>query len=372
MNMRHRRAVGGIKVTPNDLMQRIDRLPRQRLGSFPTPLHHLKRLSAQTGVQIYLKREDLSGPGPFGGNKMRKLEFVLGQAVQEGVEYLVTYGAHQSNSAMQMTTAANACGLKSVLFLGDSKGEGAPQTLEANLLLDHLLGAEVHFVDKPKPKDALDLTAMWNRLIDLSWQKVRQLEEEGHKALFVPLGAAHPYGYVSDVRNYLEIHQQCAGLGFAPDYICHSNSSGGTLPGLIAAKLMLGDKHTQLYSFNIRSWAPGNVVTRATCVDRVRAIYDRLQMPFPGDDKVLAAMHIEEGYMAPGYAMPNPQAQRTIARVMQLEGVLLDPTYTGKGFTGLLDYIDKQKIPAGSRVVFIHSGGVLGLFSGGSALEGLV
>ncbi|NLD52048.1 MAG: pyridoxal-phosphate dependent enzyme [Clostridiales bacterium] len=359
-------------MTQSELTERINRLPRRRLSFLPTPLHHLKRLSAQTGVQMYLKREDLSGPGPFGGNKMRKLEFVLGQAMQEGVEYLVTYGAYQSNSAMQMTTAANACGLKSILFLGDSKGEGTPEDLTGNLLMDRLLGAEIHFVEKSEPKDALDLTALWNKLIGLCQDKVRQLEAGGHKALFVPLGAAHPYGYVSDVLNYLEIKQQCAQLGFEPDYICHSNSSGGSLPGLIAAKLILGDDHTKLYSFNIRSWTPGNVVTRATCVDRVHAIYDRLGLPFPGEEAVLAAMHIEEGYMAPGYAIPNPRTQQIIARVMRLEGILLDSTYTGKGFTGLLDYIEKQKIPAGSRVVFIHSGGVLGMFSGDAMLQGLL
>ena len=114
------------------------------------------------------------------------------------------------------------------------------------------------------------------------------------------------------------------------------------------------------------------MVTRQTCIERVRAIFERLGLPLPTDEAILARMHIDENYMAPGYALPNPVAQETNAKVLKREGVFLDPTYTGKGFSGLRDYIAKGRIPQGSRAVYIHSGGLMGLLAGGQMLEGLI
>jgi len=358
--------------TPKQIREMIDALPRQRLIFSPTPLHRLNNLSADWGRDIYLKREDMSGPSPLSGNKMRKLEFVLGEAVHQGVKTVVTYGAYQSNSAMQVAAAANICGLRALLYLGDTKGEGVPEQPIGNLLLDRLLGAEITYVDKHPEATANNLTPMWDHMTQLCRDKAAALTAAGEPAAFLPLGAAHPWGYVSDVLNYLEILAQCEEMGFKPDYIFHANSSGGTLPGLIAAQLLLGETDTKIISINIRSWAQGNVVTRQTCIERVRAIFDRLGLPIPSDENILARMHIDENYMAPGYALPSPVAQATIALVLKREGVFLDPTYTGKGFSGLRDYIEKGRLPRGSRAVYIHSGGLMGLLAGGPMLEGLV
>ena len=358
--------------TAPQIRRMIDALPRQRLIFSPTPLHRLNNLSADWGRDIYLKREDMSGPSPLSGNKMRKLEFVLGEAVHRGIKTVVTYGAYQSNSAMQVAAAANICGLKAILYLGDTKGEGQPEEPIGNLLLDTLLGAQIEYVPQHPQATATNLTPMWDHMIALCKQKVEALNAAGEPAAFLPLGAAHPWGYVSDVLNYLEITEQSAAMGFKPDYIFHANSSGGTLPGLIAAQLLLGEKDTQIISINIRSWAEGNVVTRQTCIERVRAIFERLDLPLPTDEAILARMHIDENYMAPGYALPNPVAQETIALVLRREGVFLDPTYTGKGFSGLRDYVQKDRLPEGSRAVYIHSGGLMGLLAGGQMLEGLV
>ena len=181
----------------------LQALPRQSLGFYPTPLHRLERLSGQLGVELYLKRDDLSGVNLFGGNKVRKLEYLLGDAVAKGCSTVFTYGATQSNHAMQTAAACRRCGLDPVLYLV-SVVEPDPAQLRSNLLLDHILGAEVHIVpirDGETEAQAEDRAARMGR------DQAAGLEAAGTRCYDVPMGGASPIGSAGFVAGWVELRE---------------------------------------------------------------------------------------------------------------------------------------------------------------------
>lgn len=359
-----------MNMSTEDLGELLENIPRKRFLFTPTPFHKLDNMSKEYDVDIYMKREDLSGPSTFGGNKIRKLEFIIGQALEDKVDYIITYGAYQSNSAMQIVTTCNASGIKPILFLGDTKAQDIPKHPTGNLLLMRMLGAEINYVEKPEPKDSLDLNPLWNKVIDECLKKKEELESKGYKVMFIPVGSTHEYAFVSDVLLFKELLEQSREQGCELDYIFHTNGSGGTLPAMIAAKLMTGSK-IKIMSINVRSWKEGNLITKKTCLDRVKYVFNRLNVPCPSDDLIYAEMNVDENYMGPGYGIPNPKAEAVIRELTKKEGLFVDYTYTGKGFSGLKDYIINGIVPKGSKVVFIHTGGLMALFADPAMVEGL-
>ncbi len=358
------------KMTSNDLGEVFEKFPREELVFAPTPFHKAKNLSKDYGVDIYMKREDMSGPSVLGGNKTRKLELILGAALEKKVDYLITYGSYQTNSAMEMATFCNICGIKPIIFMGDTKGQGDPTEFTGNLLVSKMLDAEIHYVRKPEPQDSLDLNPLWLKVIAEADERKKELEKEGYKVDFVPVGSTHQDGWISFVNVFKELMEQTGALGFDMDYIFHTNGSGGSLPGMIAAKLMTGSK-VKIISINVRSWEEGNLITKKTCLDRVKYIFDQFNLPCPSDEKIYAEMNIDENFMAPGYGIPSVEGTDAIRQMIRREGLLIDPTYSGKGFAGLLDYVKKGIVPAGSKVVFIHTGGTGGLFADTKITKGL-
>jgi len=349
-------------MTLEELAKRLEPIPRKRFLFTPTPFHKLENFSKTYETDVYMKREELGGPSSFSGNKIRKLEFIIGQALEEGIDSVITYGSYQSNSAMQIATTCNASGIKPILFLGDTKAEGLCDAPSGNLLVNLILGAEIHYVDKPDPKDSLDLNPLWNKVIEACMRKKEAMESEGHKVMFIPVGSTHEYGFVSDVLMFRELMEQSRAEGVELDYLFHTNGSGGTLPGLIAAKLITGSE-VQIKSINVRSWEEGELISKSICVDRVKSIYRRLQLTCPPEDVIVREINVDYDYMHPGYGIPNEKAVAAIRELAQTEGILLDYVYTGKGFSGLKDYITQGIVPKGSQVAFIHTGGVIGLFS---------
>ena len=214
----------------------LARLPRTSLGFYPTPLHKLERLSAELGVNIYLKRDDLSGVSTFGGNKMRKLEYLLGDALAQGADTVFTYGATQSNHAMQTVAAACKCGLHPVLYLV-SVVEPDKETLRANLLLDYIYGAEVHIVQMEPGEEEADAEV---RSFAMGAEHVERLRAEGKHPYDVPMGGASPVGSVGFTGGFVELEEQCAAAGIKPDYLYHASGTGGTLAGLAAGRALLG------------------------------------------------------------------------------------------------------------------------------------
>lgn len=332
----------------------LARLPRTNLGFYPTPLHKLERLSAELGVNIYLKRDDLSGVSTFGGNKMRKLEYLLGDALAQGADTVFTYGATQSNHAMQTVAAACKCGLHPVLYLV-SVVEPDKETLRANLLLDYIYGAEVHIVQMEPGEEETDAEA---RSFAMGAEHVERLRAEGRHPYDVPMGGASPVGSVGFAGGFVELKEQCASAGIKPDYLYHASGTGGTLAGLAAGRALLG-ADMRIVSVAVSPKDEGYEARTADLANRALGVIGA-----SNDVRVSADdLQVERGYFAPGYEIPNEWGNAAIRRLARTEGVLMDTVYSGKAFGGLLDHIKRGLVPQGSTVVFWHTGGATALFS---------
>ena len=329
-------------------------MPRVSLGFYPTPLHHLDTLSRELGVDIYLKRDDLSGMSTFGGNKIRKLEYLLGDARAQGADTVFTYGATQSNHAMQTVAAACKCGMHPILYLV-SVVEPDKDTLRANLLLDYFYGAEVHVVPFLPGEVEEDAEA---RSYVMGEEHAQRLRAEGRVPYVVPMGGASAVGSVGFVNGMVELARQCAEMGVCPSHVFHASGTGGTLAGLAAGRALLG------WDVDVTSIAvsPKDEGYEGRTADLANAA---LALLGAGEKATVSAgdLHVDRGYYAPGYEIPNKAGNDAIRRLARTEGVLTDPVYSGKGFAGLIDHIERGVAPQGSSVVFWHTGGATAIFS---------
>lgn len=327
-------------------------LPKEKLGFFPTPVHRLDRLSKQLGINLYLKRDDFTGPNLFGGNKIRKLEYLLGDARQKGADTVITFGATQSNHAMETAVAANRLGLNTVLYL-ETITPNDQQDDRANILLDKILGAQIHYVSmKGRTEAQADEISMQQALVEK-----KRLEANGHHVYIIPVGGATPIGSVGFVLGFKELVGQLPDV--AIDYVVHGSGTGGTAAGLIAgAKVFSKEAHpTQILSINV---SPKPESHYQKVVDLGNAALDLLDL----ETRIsLADAHFDQSYFGDGYEIPSEVGSNAIRLLARTEGVLTDPVYTGKAFAGLLDYVRIGKIKHGSNVVFWHTGGVSALFA---------
>ncbi len=327
-------------------------IPRIDLGFFPTPFHKLERLSQEFGINLYIKRDDFTGKNLFGGNKTRKLEFLIGKAMEEKCEYVFTYGATQSNHAMQTAWAATANSLKPVLYLA-AVVEPDENDIKANLLLDKIFGAEVHIINMQEQESFLEAE---KRSFRLGKERMRQLESEGHKCMSIPMGGANEIGTAGYISGFAELCEQAEQLELGLDYLYHATGSGGTMAGLVAGKKLLG-KDTLIRSIAVLDTGD-------------HYIADKTVLANSALEYIAAAPAVEEkdfsldtGFYAPGYECPNEGAAEAIKLLAQREGILLDPVYTGKAFAGLIHDVRTGKIERGSSVVFLHTGGATALFA---------
>ncbi len=331
---------------------KIAELPHCPLGFYPTPLERLNHLSEELGIELYMKREDFSGRSLFGGNKIRKLEYLMGDAMAQGAEYVFTFGATQSNHAMETVTACRQLGLKPVIYLTEVvpviEGE-----IRANLLLDQILGAEIHIV-KMHPGETEDDADL--RGIEMARAQMASLEAAGHKCYEIPAGGANAIGSVGFADSYLELRDQMAALGLTMDYLFHATGTAGTMAGLNAAKKALGDS-TKIISVNVSEKTDAYLDLAAGLAN---GVLERLGI----EEKVLREDVCREGnFYQPGYEIPSDVATQAIRHLAQTEGILADPVYSGKAFAAVLAYAVDGRIPKGSTVVFLHTGGATALFA---------
>lgn len=329
----------------------LESRPKETLGFFPTPLHKLEKLSKELGVSLYLKRDDMTGISLFGGNKIRKLEYLIGDAVAKGCDTIFTFGATQSNHAMQTVTACRKYGLKPILYLV-AIVEPSEQDLRANMLIDKVLGAEIHIVSMDgRTEEEAD-----NLSVELAQKHRDRLEAEGRKCYMVPMGGASPIGSAGFVSAFVELSGQLTETCGKADYIFHSSGTGGTLAGLAAGKKLVGSD-TSIISINASPKPASHYGKVARLATETLA--------YLGSDKSVSAddLSFDQNYYAPGYEVPNEGGSNAIKYLARTEGILLDPVYTAKAFAGMLDYIRTGKIPQGSDVVFWHTGGVTALFA---------
>ena len=320
-------------------MSAVDLPPRIDVARLPTPIIPLDRLSERWGgPRIWLKRDDQTG-AVLSGNKIRKLQFAVREAIDQGADTLVTCGGVQSNHCRATAGVARLHGLDVVLMLRGSR----PEALSGNYLLDRLLGAEVHFVT---PEQYLDKESLLEAIAD-------ELRAHGRSPYIMGEGCSIPIG----VWGYVEAAQEIAvaqrELGIEFDAYVHACGSGGTTAGLA-----LG---ARLHALR------GSVLAMAVCDDAsyfrnkvhrlISETIDRwkLNVNISADE-----LHIVDDYVGRGYGITQPDELETLATVARIEGIVLDPVYSGKAFHGLRHEIASGRLSSASNVLFVHTGGVFG------------
>lgn len=322
------------------------------LGFFPTPVHRLNRLSDELGINLYLKRDDLTGPNLFGGNKIRKLEYLLADAIKQKADTLITFGATQSNHAMETAVAARKAGLNVILYLETiTKNDEADD--RANILIDKILGAKIHYISMDNRTEAeADAIALKQAQLE-----AKKLNDEGHRAYIIPVGGATKIGSAGFIQGFKELQNQLPDTNI--DYVVHGSGTGGTAAGLIAGAKAFGDAKnpTSVLSINV---SPKPKEHYQKVVDLGNSALEYLNI----DARItLNDTHFDQSYFGEGYEIPSRSASNAIKLLAQTEGILIDPVYTGKAFAGLLDYVKAGKIKSGSNVVFWHTGGISALFA---------
>ncbi|HED35671.1 MAG TPA: D-cysteine desulfhydrase family protein [Gammaproteobacteria bacterium] len=320
-------------------------IPRVSLGFFPTPiapLHNLsKALGSGSGPGISIKRDDNSGLA-MGGNKTRKLEFILADALASGADTIITAGAIQSNHCRQSAAAAASLQLECHLVLG---GE-APDNASGNLLLDKLFGCHIHWAgDHRKGEDIPEL--------------VEQLRKQGRKPYVVPYGGSNELGALAFVEALKELNVQADKNANRFTHIVFASSSGGTQAGLMLGKKIL-DAQYQLIGINIDKDESGQQPFREHILSLANrtARYIELDFKFTRKDLIL-----NDNYTGAGYGIVGKPEKEAISLCAQTEGILLDPVYTGRAMAGLIDMIRRGEIDRQARVLFWHTGGAPALFA---------
>ncbi|MEZ4317260.1 MAG: D-cysteine desulfhydrase family protein [Myxococcota bacterium] len=303
-------------------------MPAVSLSRLPTPVHRLDRLSAELGIDLWVKRDDLTGFG-LSGNKVRKLDFLFAEAEAAGADTVLTTGGIQSNHCRATAVAARQRGLRPVLLL---RGED-PGVPDANLLLDRLLGAEIHWCTPDEYR-----TSRNERLAELA-EGVRR---EGGRPYVIPEGGSNAVGSQGYVKAAEELGTQTGPF----DHVFVAVGSGGTLAGLAMSGL------------------PGRIHGIAVCDDqatfeaRVREIAREAGRPTPAD------WGVDDRYKGPAYAVATPAIWSDIRAVARAEGLLLDPCYTGKAMHALCEEARAGRLAG--RVLFWHTGGAFALFGRGA------
>ncbi|MBP3524210.1 MAG: D-cysteine desulfhydrase family protein [Clostridia bacterium] len=314
-------------------MKTTQEFDRVSLGVFPTPVQKLHNISRLLGTQVCVKRDDLTGLG-LGGNKVRKLEYLLADAKAQGAEVVFTTGGAQSNHAMLTAAAARKLGMTPILIL-KKRGVTARQ---GNQLLEHLMGVDVRFMDTD---DYADIYAEMDRV-------GRALGKPYYK---IPCGGSNALGTLGYVDCVREIRDQ--GLHFA--HIVCAEGSGGTMAGLaLGAKLYLPG--TRVTGMMVDSDPFEEITVRL--MREASALLDV-------DVQVSAEDFDLRDLCGPGYAIPSQEGNAAVAMMAENEGIFLDPVYTGKAFAGLIAMAKEGAFRPTDRVLFLHSGGAGGLFAVG-------
>ena len=340
-------------VKSSPLTKAIEKFPRVRLGHGPTPLDAAPRLGAALGIELWIKRDDCTGLA-MGGNKVRQLEFPLGEAQSRDADTLLITSAVQSNYVRVAAAAGRRLGMETHIQLEERVPDvDALYRTSGNVLLDRLFGAKLHSFpvgeDEPAADAALDLLA-------------QSLAEEGRRPYVIHLAPAHPpLGALGYVIAAEEVLAQARSLDLAFDAVVCPTGSALTHAGLLVGLRVLGND-VPVYGICVRRDAASQAARVEKVAERLAGMIERPEDFDAGD---VAAF---DGVLAPGYGRINDAVGEAIALAARQEGLLLDPVYTGKTMAGLIEHVRSGVIPAGSRVLFIHTGGLPALFAYGDKL----
>ncbi|MDD5264692.1 MAG: D-cysteine desulfhydrase family protein [Candidatus Bipolaricaulis sp.] len=329
-------------------IERLQALPRTRLAFLPTPLIELPRLSQRLGgPRIWMKRDDQTGLG-LGGNKVRKLEYLVGEARVQGCDTLITSGAIQSNHCRQTAAAAAATGLGCVLALGGEEPTGAPT---GNLLLDRLFGATIRWCGEDRKGERVPAV-------------VEELRLAGRRLYVIPYGGSDDVGAMGFVAAMGELQAQLKEQSLAKVTIVVASSSGGTQAGMVVGTDLFGVS-VRVVGIGIDKGEAGTGPYEARLAELAGRLADRLGMPtrYTAD-----RFDVRTGYLGGGYGVIGDLERRAIQLAAQTEGILLDPVYTGRAMGGLVDLIKDGAFKGDETILFWHTGGAPALFGRGEEL----
>jgi L-cysteate sulfo-lyase len=322
----------------------LARFPRVRFGHLPTPLEHLPNLTRHlNGPEIWIKRDDCTGMST-GGNKTRKLEFLMAEASDQGADIVLTQGATQSNHARQTAAFAARMGMGCHILLEDRTAKTDREyTQNGNVLLDYLHGASVEY--RPVHPD-----------MNGEMEKVAaKFRGEGRRPYTIPGGGSNPTGALGYVTCAMELIVQANDIGLKIDHIVHATGSAGTQAGLVAGLC------------GMRSGVP--LLGIGVRAPREKQEENVFKLATATCDKIGIAGAVKRedvvancDYVGKGYGFPGPDTIDAIRLLARTEAILLDPVYTGKGMAGLIDLINRGRFKKGQAIVFLHTGGSVGLF----------
>ncbi len=325
----------------------LSRFPRFRLGHFPTPLELLPNLTRHLGgPNIYIKRDDCTGLAT-GGNKTRKLEFLVADAQQQGADVLITQGAVQSNHARQTAAAAVVAGMECKILLEERVPDAPDEYAQSgNVMLDALMGAEiVHRLPA-----GTDMNAAMEAV-------AADLRKQGRKPYIIPGGGSNPVGALGYVACAYELLHQSYEMGLHIDHVVHATGSAGTQAGLVAG-FAAANSGVPVLGIGVRAARPQQ---EENVWNLARATLDYMGVPQSVLDRSDVVANTD--YVGDGYGLATPSMIEAIRLAAQTDAILLDPVYSGKGMAGLIDLIRKGHFKKGENVVFIHTGGTVGLYA---------
>ena len=322
----------------------LAKYPRIRLGHLPTPLEPMEQLTKHLGgPQLWIKRDDCTGLSS-GGNKTRKLEFLMAEAKAMNADIVITQGATQSNHARQTAAAAAKLGMKCQILLEDRTGfEDDAYRLNGNVLLDQLHGASI-----AGRRGGTDMQGEMEVV-------AADLRKKGHRPYVIPGGGSNPVGALGYVNCAIELLAQANDLGLRIDTLVHATGSAGTQAGLVAGLAAL-NSGIPVLGIGVRAPKEKQEANVFALAEKTAAF-----MGLPG---VVKREHVVANcdYVGQGYGLPTESMVEAVKLLAAKEGILLDPVYSGKGMAGLIDLIGKGHFKKTDNVVFLHTGGSVGLF----------
>lgn len=326
-------------------MVQLTRFPYHPIGHLPTPLERMSRLEEELRRShsrvpaLWIKRDDCTGLAT-GGNKTRKLEYLVGDALRLGADTIITQGAVQSNHTRQTAAAAAAAGMDCKLLLERRQERDSDYETSGNVLLERILGADI--IDR-LPSGS-DMPQAMETLAD-------RLRDEGHTPYVIPGGGSNPTGAL----GYVGCAEELESAPIAVDWVVHTTGSCGTQAGLVAGLQALHSKAKVL-----------GITNRRKKDLQVKAVYDLTRRTADllgaGDTVSVSDIVVDDRWVGGGYGVPTDEMLAAIDLLARTEGILLDPVYTGKGFAGLLGNIADGTFEEDQNVVFLHTGGSVGLF----------
>jgi len=321
------------------LIWRIYDFPRINLFGRPTPLEKASNLSRELGVEIYVKRDDVMDLA-FGGNKVRKLEYILGEALARGSDVIVTRGSYYSNHVRLTAAAARKLGLDVVIVTYPPQKD-IERIEQGNVFLNKLFGAEIIEVNNPREAD--------EKMEEIR----RSYEEKGRKPYVIPVGGSTPLGVFGYIDGVYELMEQLRKLGVKPRYIIHATGTGTTQAGIILGLKLLGVRGINVLGIDVEKHEDENRI-----VDHIyELINEALEILDVKLEISKDEINVVKGYSFGGYGLFNDELIEFIVNIARKEGLVLEPVYTGKAFYALVDLINKKEIKKGDKIIFIHTGG---------------